>query len=474
MVSTFHQPTGTDNLDAPVKHNRLYNIRRRLTPPQALIISFAALILIGALVLCLPAMTTGSKNIKWLDALFTATSAVCVTGLTVVDTGTAFSPLGQASVLVMIQLGGLGIMTFSIFFLRLVGWGSSLRSELAVRSSLSCAPQLDVPEMVRSVILFTMSVEFIGAVLLFIFFHRDYPTTRALFLAVFHSVSAFCNAGFSLWANSLTAYRSNVGVNLVFVALIVSGGLGFMVAHEVAGYRPKRRRNLSLHSKIVIWTTLALILLGTLVFAVFEWNNVLADAPIHGKIIASLFQSVTTRTAGFNTVNFQHVANTTLLATIFLMFVGGSPGSTAGGIKTVTLAVLVAMAISRYRGFSRVNIFKRSVPEETVARGLAIVLVALTIVGLALTLLLITETGHLDHTQTRDSFLQLLFETVSAFATVGLSMGATPDLTAWGKIIIIITMFLGRVGPLTVALAMMTGSEREKTYNFSTEEIVVG
>ena len=469
-----HKPPRAEASAVSAISQRVYNIRRRLTPPQALIISFAGLILIGSLILTLPSMTSEAGSISWLDALFTATSAVCVTGLTVVDTGTTFSTLGQASVLLMIQMGGLGIMTFSVFFLRLVGWGSSLRSELAVRSSLSCAPQLDVPEMVRSVLKFTISVEVAGAVLLFVLFHRDYPATQAGFLAVFHSISAFCNAGFSLWADSLSAYKNDAGVNLVVIVLIVSGGLGFIVAHELSGYRPNQHRNLSLHSKIVLWTTLVLVLSGTLVFAIFEWNNALANSPIHGKILASLFQSVTTRTAGFNTINFTHVANTTLLATIFLMFVGGSPGSTAGGIKTVTLAVLVAMALSRYKGFSRVNIFKRSVPEETVARGLAIVLVGITIVGLALALLLITETGHLDHTQTRDSFLQLLFETVSAFGTVGLSMGATPDLTAWGKIIIIITMFLGRVGPLTVALAMMAGSEREKTYNYSTEEIIVG
>ena len=461
---------------APSFFNRslYFRMSRTLTPSQALLISFGGLIIVGSLLLMLPVMHAEPKGISFINALFTATSAVCVTGLIVVDTGTYFSAAGQLVIVCLIQLGGLGIMTFSIFFLRLAGLGATLRDELAVRASLSVQPDRDVFSMVRSVVLYTLAIELAGAVLLFVFFIRDYPVARAAGLAMFHAVSAFCNAGFSLWTDNLVPYQTHYGVNLVVMALIITGGLGFVVLHELAGGWYKTRFRLSLHTKLVLTTTAGLIIFGFAVFLALEWNNVLKDESLGVKVITALFQSVTTRTAGFNTINFDHLTSTTLLAVMFLMYVGGSPGSTAGGIKTVNIAVMIGTAWSRFRSFKRVHFFRRSIPEEIVARGLTIILVSISVVIGALALLLISETGHLDHQVTRDAFLKLLFEAMSAFGTVGLSMGVTPGLTSWGKLIIIMTMFLGRLGPLTVALAMMRRTEVQKTYHYGEEDIIVG
>ncbi len=437
-------------------------------------LSFGSLIILGTFALLIPGMTTKDAGLGFVDAFFTATSAVCVTGLVVVDTGTAFTLPGQLCILTLIQMGGLGIMTFSVFFLRLAGRSSTLRDELAVRSSMSFKPHHDLSELLRSVVLFTLTIEAVGALLLFTFFLGEHPPVRAAYLAVFHAISAFCNAGFALWSDSLSSYKNHIGINLVFIMLIVFGGLGFIVLYELTGLRRRTRRRLSLHTRVVLLTTLVLIAGGTLIFLTLEWNNVMKGQPWWGKFITGLFQSVTTRTAGFNTVDFNHLTNSTLLFTIFLMFIGGSPGSTAGGVKTVPMALLFALAISRYRGYTRVNLFRRTVSNETIARGVTIIMVGIAIITVSLALLLYTQTGTMDHLQTRDIFIELLFETVSAFGTVGLSMGVTAQLTAWGKLIIIGTMFLGRVGPLTVALAMMGRTQADRHYNYGTENIMVG
>lgn len=417
---------------------------------------------------------SGPEKLGPVDALFTATSAVCVTGLVVVDTGTAFTVPGQIIILCLIQLGGLGMMTFSLFIIILIGKRSSLRDELAVRGTFSHLHGQSVKELVRSILLITFSVELIGAVLLFFIWAGDYPTAKAAYLAIFHSVSAFCNAGFSLFPDSLIGYKTNAAVNIVMIFLIVIGGIGFIVIKDLQALAFRKPHRLTLHSKLVIWTTLVLGAGGAIVFLFMEWDNVLAGLPLADKFIISFFQAITPRTAGFNSIDYNHLTNTTLLMTIFFMFIGGSPGSTAGGVKTINLTILLGLAVNRFRGFSRVNMFKRSVPDENVARSLTIILAAISVVTICLVCLLSTETAHLDHTTTRDMFLKLFFETVSAFGTVGLSMGMTGDLTAWGKVIIILTMFLGRVGPLTLALALTNRSRPGRTYHYGSEEVMVG
>jgi len=444
-----------------------------LTPTRAFVLSFALLIGLGAILLMIPGMAT-IHRLRPIDALFTATSAVCVTGLTVVDTGTAFNLTGQWIILLLVQTGGLGIMTFSLFFFRMMRLDITLRDVFALGQSLTYRPRQDILSLVRLVVLMTLAIEFLGALSLFFFWLPDYSAPKAAYLAVFHSVSAFCNAGFSLWADSLTQYRTHFGINLTFFALIISGGLGFIVLAELGSLRQAASKRLSLHAKVVCWTTLVLLIAGGFLFLGLEWTNILAGLTFPQKIIVSLFQTITPRTAGFNSVDFNHLSNTTLLLTMFLMFIGGSPGSTAGGVKTVTLALLFALARSRYQGFSRVNLFKRTVPDEIVTRSLTITLVAITIIGLALLILLTTEVGSLDHVQTRDVFLRLLFEVISAFSTVGLSMGTTADLTDWGKLTIILTMFLGRIGPLTVALALISRHREGRKYHYGSEDLMLG
>ena len=455
------------------KDNLLGRLARRTSPSQVLVLSFGMLILLGAGILTLPWVTYGDKEIGFIDALFTSTSAVCVTGLVVVDTGSTFNLAGQLTIMTLIQLGGLGIMTFSVFFLRLVGKGTSLRDEMAVRAGLSISPRHHLPSLIRSVIVYTLFLELAGAALLFLSFSADYPPFKAAYLALFHSISAFCNAGFALWPDNLTPFKTDLGANLVFMILIIAGGLGFVVLHELATFRKGLRRRLSLHSKIVFTTSASLIVFGALVFLVLEYNNVMRDLSFGSKILVSFFQSVTTRTAGFNTVEIGHMTNTSLLVIIFLMFVGGSPGGTAGGVKTVSFTLLAAVGLSRFRGFSRVNIFRRSLDGATVDRAHTIVLMALAVLIVALGLLLISETWQMDHMKTRDSFLELLFECISAFGTVGLSMGKTPYLTPMGRLIIIGTMFVGRLGPLTVALALLKSSAAVKGYNYGQEEVIV-
>jgi trk system potassium uptake protein TrkH len=448
-------------------------IGRRINPPRALLISFGLLILLGAAALLLPCMSR--EGLAPIDALFTATSAVCVTGLVVVDTGRDLTLGGQWIVMILIQLGGLGIMTFSLYFLRLLGQRSTLTGEMAVRSALSVHSRHALPDALTRILVFTFGLELIGAAFLFFFFLPGHSGAQALWLAVFHAVSAFCNAGFTLFSDSLVGYHTHWGVNLTVMGLIVLGGLGFMVLVEISDLpRRKMKPRLSLHTKIVLVVTAALVVLGFAAILIFEWNHQLAAMSWPHKALAALFQSVTTRTAGFNTVEVGRISNPTLLVFMGLMFIGGSPGSTAGGIKTVTVAVIAAAAISRFRGFTKVNLFKRGVPDALVSRALAMTLVSLAIVAGALIAILSSEFVDQTVAESRETFIELVFETVSAFGTVGLSMGATGHLTDSGKLIIILTMFLGRLGPLTAALAMMRHAESVKPYNYGPEEVMVG
>lgn len=448
-----------------------------VTPPRLIIMSFTVLIVAGAMLLKIPGMHR-LQHLDWADAFFTSTSAVCVTGLATLDTGSAWTFAGQFVIIMLIQLGGLGIMGFSVLLFELAGRNLSISQAFMVRESYSHKASADPVRLIRSVLMYTFGIEFIGAVLFFPAFAQNASAPEALFQSVFHSVSAFCNAGFSLWPDSLSRYGDSIAVNLVALSLIISGGLGFLVLQDLAGFIGNRFRNkkynLSLHSRIVCWTTFWLILIGAMLFLLFEWGNVLNPMDTRGKILTSFFQSITPRTAGFNTIDYEHLTNASLLMTIFLMFIGGSPGSMAGGIKTVTITMLFAMALSRYRGFTKVNVFKRSIHQEIVTRSLTITLLSIGVVFLMLALLMTTETWGLDHTRTRDVFMELMFETVSAFGTVGLSMGVTSKMTVAGKAILIATMFLGRIGPITVALALMRKAKHVRPYNFGHEDVMIG
>jgi trk system potassium uptake protein TrkH len=448
----------------------------KLHPATLVLMSFLLAITIGTLMLKL-SISTHTGSITWVNALFTATSAVCVTGLVVVDTGSYFTVFGQWVILSLIQIGGIGVMTISVTLFQWIGRSISFRQRMVLQDLFAHTPREDIFNLVKSILKFTFCIEFIGAVLLTIHWIKELPFLNALYTAVFHSVSAFCNAGFALFSNSMMHYSDNILLNLTVCALIILGGIGFPVLYDLQSRfmnRNKRKSRLAVHTKTVLVTSIALIISGALIFALLE-QQALEDAQsFQHEILASLFQSITCRTAGFNTVDIGSLKDATLTMMIFLMFFGASPGSCGGGVKTTTLALLTAFTLSRIRRKRRVNIFKKSIPNETVTRSVSLVLVSIGIIGLVLFMILIGDAvSNHKVTFSQKSFLVYLFETVSAFGTVGLSMGITPELNTWGKCWIILMMIIGRVGVLTFAY-IIVGTGTTNGIEYSEENLMVG
>ncbi|MBF0270592.1 MAG: potassium transporter TrkH [Magnetococcales bacterium] len=453
------------------------------TTARLLLWSFLGTILLGAVLLHLP-LSRHSEPVlvSWIDALFTATSAVCVTGLSVVDTGTTFSATGQGVILLLIQVGGLGILTFSTFFitrLRSRRSGVEISQRLLVETAHGQLAQIPPHRLLGIILVFTLVAELVGTLMLWQRFAQDFPGAEALWMAVFHAVSAFCNAGFGLLEDNLMRYRGDWGVNGAIMGLIVLGGLGFVVVADLLGHLKTRLagtpRRLSLHSRLVLRTSLLLILLGCGTILLAEWGNPRAmGTTAEAKLLESLFLSVTSRTAGFNTVAMDQLTNTTLLLVIVLMFIGGSPGSTAGGIKTTTLAVCHALLRSRARNRPKVECLQRSLSDETVSRAVWIVTGYLLVTACGFFLLQLSEGGGRSFQETTGNpFLAYLFETVSALGTVGLSTGLTPSLSAAGKGVLIALMFIGRLGPLLVATVLL-GETRQVRYSYPEEPVNLG
>jgi trk system potassium uptake protein len=445
-------------------------------PATLVLASFILAIVVGTLALKFP-VSTNDGHIAWVDALFTATSAVCVTGLIVVETGTYFSVFGQCVILILIQIGGLGVMTISVMLFQWIGRSVSLRQRMAMQDLFAHTPREDIFNIVKSIVLVTFGVEIIGTVLLTIHWSQELPISRAVYTAVFHSVSAFCNAGFSLFSDSMMHYSSNLLLNITLCALIVVGGIGFPVLYDLQCWirlRNRQRCRLSIQTKTVLLTTLILIVTAALMFAFLERQFLGETSSLSQRIMVPLFQSITCRTAGFNTVDIASLENATLAMMIFLMFFGASPGSCGGGVKTTTLALLTAFMLSRVRRRRRVNMFKKSVPPETVTRSVSLVLVSMGIIGLVLFMILAGGASHgSDITDPHGSFLAYFFETVSAFGTVGLSIGVTPALNIWGKCWIVLMMIIGRVGVLTFAY-IIVGTGATKGVEYSEENLMIG
>ena len=443
-----------------------------------MILSFLVAIALGTLLLTLPCATVGG-SISFVDSLFTATSAVCVTGLIVKDTGSDFTYFGQVVILVLIQLGGLGIMTFATFFVLMLGRRISFGEAMVFKESLDDLSVKGILRALRRIFVVTIAIEGIGFLLLFLYFRGIYPLGFALYSAAFHSVSAFCNAGFSLYPDSFVRFADVSLVNCTMMALIVTGGVGFIVYRDVARYvraRVFKRElpTLSLHTKLVLSTSLLLILGGAFFIFIMEYHNAMAGMGWGGRISASFFQSITARTAGFHTIEVGAYSNASIVILMILMFIGGSPVSTAGGIKTTTLAVLVAVLLNRVRGRGNVSAFKRKIPVGVISRAATVFFLAFLLVILVTILLQIVQHATVSVPQTREDFLELLFETVSAFGTVGLTMGGTAELLPIGKILIIITMFVGRLGPLWLALTVARRFGREEGFEFAEENVMIG
>ena len=444
------------------------------SPTRLTAAGFAVIIFMGTGLLILPASGTFG-GLDFIDALFTATSATCVTGLVVLDTGTGLTAFGQGVVLALIQIGGLGFMTVSSFVMMTLGFTPGITGKLAVKDAFTAVGPKSAAELLSSVVRYTLVFEGMGAFFLFVFLAPELGAGPALYSAVFHSISAFCNAGFSLYSDSFCGFAGNWAVNFVLIVLIIAGGIGFFVISELSARikrRKKRRFHLSLHTKTVIFFTVLLLFFGWVSFLSMEWHNTLAPLSAPDRLLAAFFQSVTARTAGFNTIPINEMANTSLFIMILLMFVGASPGSCGGGVKTTTLACLVSVGLSRFLGKSRPTLFQRSLPSQVVDKALAVVILGGAAVVLGALILMATELEDLPHAASRGQFLEILFEVVSAFCTVGLSTGLTPGLSAFGKFTIIVLMFVGRIGPVAAALAL--SRKRLSKTRFAEESIMVG
>lgn len=445
--------------------------KRQFTPMQILAIGYAVIIFLGAMLLALPISTNARVYTPFLDCIFTSTSAVCVTGLITVDTGTHWSYFGKTVIMMLIQIGGLGFMSFATMLSLIIGKRITLKERLVMQEAMNSTSLQGIVKLAKYILIFTFSIEGLGALLLSTQFIPEFGFSKGIFYSIFHSVSAFCNAGFDLMGNfnSLINYNGNVVIISTISALIVTGGLGFYVWNEIYNY--KNIKKLSLHSKLVISMTIALIIGGAILFFLFEFSN---EATMKGmsfkdRILASIFASVSPRTAGFNSISLADMTIPSIFLTIILMFIGGSPGSTAGGLKTTTAGILYMTVKSVIKGREDTEIFKKKVSKDTVYKAFSVMIIALGLVITVTILLSITE--H----QTGVPFEYYIFEATSAFGTVGSTLGLTQKLSAIGKIIVALTMYAGRLGPLTLVLAISINRRKKAlAIKYPEDKILVG
>ena len=445
--------------------------RFSLSTTQIILLSFLLVILVGSLLLSLPISSADGQGVPYVDALFTATTATCVTGLVTVTTATAWSTFGHVVILLLIQIGGLGVITVVSWLMLLMNRRLGLKDHLLLQDAFNLGTLSGLTKFVKKVVLGTLAVEAMGAALYMIVFVPQFGL-RGIWISVFTAVSAFCNAGIDIIGDSsLTAYVTHPLINFVTMGLIVLSGLGYIVWWDIARvfrqHKSRRWRHLTLHSKIVLSTTALLIFGGALLIFTAEYHNpdTIGEMGLWDKIQVSLFQSITTRTAGFASVPQENLTGGGSLVSLFLMFIGGSPVGTAGGIKTTTLAVLVATAYCTITGRRQVSLHQRNLSDTTLRKAVAVA-------GMSLTILFLSTLGLALVTDAPLS--QILYETTSATATVGLTQNLTPLLNSWGKAIIIATMYFGRIGPISLAIALGTRKENVNNIQNPTEEISVG
>ena len=444
--------------------------KKKYTPVQILAIGFAIVIIVGAILLSLPISSQSGRITPFIDCIFTSTSAVCVTGLVTLDTGTYWTYFGKTVIMLLIETGGLGFMSVATLVFFFFGRRITLKERLVMQEAMNVNSLQGLVKMIKYVLIFTFSVEGVGAVLFATQFIPQFGIAKGIYYSVFHAVSAFCNAGFDLMGNfkSVTAYANNSVVILTISALIAIGGLGFYVWVEI--YNSKGTKRLSLHSRVVIYSTIALIVFGAILMFIFEMNNpgTMKGMSVKDKILSSIFASVSPRTAGFNSIPLDKMTSAGNFLTIILMFIGGSPGSTAGGIKTTTAIILFMTVVSVVRGREDTEIFKKRINKEVVYKSLVITVLGLGIVIIVTMVLSITQSPNIP-------FEYFLYEATSAFATVGLTLGLTTKLTIVGKIIITLTMYAGRVGPLTIILALAKRkSGKSGTIKYPEDKILIG
>ncbi|WP_239710579.1 TrkH family potassium uptake protein [Paenibacillus sp. 19GGS1-52] len=439
----------------------------RLTPPKILSLGFMLLIAVGTALLSLPTASVGGR-ISFIDALFMATSATCVTGLAVIDAGTQLTTFGQVVLLVLFQFGGLGFVTMATLITLVLNKRISLKERLLLQESMNQHSMQGIVLLIRRVLIYSLIIQLSGAILLAGRFMADMPFGKAIYYGLFHSVSIFNNAGFDLFGDihgpfsGLTRYVEDPIVNLTSMLLIFLGGIGFIVLSDVIDF-PKRKR-LTLHSKVVLSTSVILVLVGAAVFFLLELNHTLKPLHTSGKIMASFLQAITPRSGGVTTIEIPLLRESTQFLMILLMFIGAAPGSTGGGIKITTFAILVTAVYAKLRGREDIVLFRNRIAKGNVYKAITMTLLSLMLVVIATMLLSVTENAD---------FLSVLFEAISAFGTSGITMGLTTELTTLGKVLVIILMFVGRIGPLTLAYALKPKNSKE-LYRYPEGNITIG
>lgn len=439
-------------------------------PLHKILLGFAGVIVLGTLMLLLPGMTR--VPLDFVDALFISTSAVCVTGLSTIDVSSVFTLLGKAVILILIQLGGLGIMTFSMGVLSLLGRRMSLRWRDTFSDMYTGSSPIPAGVIIKYILVYTFIIEMVTAVVLFSVFIHQYPFREAAGHSVFHAVSAFCNAGFSTFPDSLLGFQHNPVVIITIAISVILGGLGFFVLYDMVSRSNNTSRvfmgRYSLHTRVVLITSFILTVAGMVLFFILEVNHSMKSMPALDMVLTSFFQSVTCRTAGFNSIDIGGLRESTHFIMIALMFIGGAPGSMAGGIKVTTIAIVFMVIVAKFRGEESVIFQNRYVSQETVNRSLTLVVLSFLFISFVTFLLLTIRDFDLNH-----SFMSVLFETVSAFGTVGLSTGITPELPIPEKYILVMVMFTGRLGPLTLIAAMVFKQKKIKI-KYPEEDILIG
>lgn len=450
--------------------HRLGSPLRNMRPGRLIVLVFLAMILLGAGLLCLPAASRSGEPTPFLTSLFTATSATCVTGLIRVDTGTHWSMFGQVVILLLIQVGGLGFMTIACLFFFALRRKIGLRERMVLAQALGSDSYSGIVSLVRNILRGTAAVEGTGALILFFRFLPEFGFRRAMWYGVFHSVSAFCNAGFDVLADvnaggSLCRYAADPVVNFTIMALIIIGGLGFAVWGDIRHNR--RLSRMSVYTRLVILITTVLIFGGAAVFAALEWNNpgTLGQFTAPQKLMAALFQSVTLRTAGFATFDQNALSDVSKAVADFLMLIGGSSGSTAGGVKTVTVGVILLSAWSTARGRTSVQVMKRRIPQQAVANASALFILVLLLSALGAAVLSLADHVSLENA---------LYETISALCTVGLTTGITGTLCTASQLVLIVLMFFGRLGIMTISVGFMAADRAEERVNYAETKIMIG
>ncbi len=451
---------------------QLLNRRLYSHPGTMVILGFAAADILGALLLWLPCMHT--HGMSFVDAAFTSTSAVCVTGLNVVNVARAFTISGQFVILLLMQIGGLGVMTFSVLLFYSLGQPVRLSHRIAIQENFLAQGVHDLKRLIKLVFIFTMTVEAISGLSLSLIFMGTMPPATALFNGFFHAVSSFCNAGFSTFQDGLLPFRENWPVCLVIMLTILLGNTGFSVVYElIERLRSRKKGRFSLHFRLTVTTHLILVAVGTAGILFFERHGVLASLPFSTKFLVALFHSISARTAGFNTVDMSRFTEDSLYLILLLMFIGACPGSTGGGLRTTTFAVLLCSAWSRLKGHPKTTVARRSISEPVVQRAMVLFILSVSTVILAHTILMMVG-PNIPFYETRSQFLAYLFETISGLGTVGLSVGITTNLDTLGKLVVIFIMFIGRVGLLSVLSVLMGVTARPRPYYYVEEDVMVG